>query len=185
MQRKGKTPMATNLYDREESILFDPKNPATLYGWHVSGTSVDTHVSGFHSKVIKNQYVTAVSASLRKSRTYKNTNPNEIAAFAFGVFCGEDSDLLMEFLLRALGGNKDIEIGDFYDERLEPLAKKFNERDDEARLAELKRAQHRLRQATRMLKKCVHCRKLENPAKAHLDRNKDWICDGCWDERMR
>ena len=135
-----KTPMATNVYDREERIFFDHKNPVTLHGWHISGTSVDASVSGFHYEAIKTQYAKAVSLALRKSKSHKDADPNYVAAFAFGVFCGEDADLLMELLVRELtGGAEDIEIGDFYDEVLEPLARRFNEMDDKARLAELKK----------------------------------------------
>ena len=132
--------MATNVYSREEKIFFDQKNPVTLYGWHISGTSVDASVSGFHNEAIKAQYAKAVSAALRQSKPHRDADPNSVAAFAFGVFCGEDAELLMELLVRALtGGAEDIEIGDYYDEVLEPLARKFNKRDDKARLAELKK----------------------------------------------
>jgi hypothetical protein len=111
----------------------------TLHGWQISGTGADASVAGFHYEAIKAQYAKAVSAALKKSKTHKNADPKAVAAFAFGVFCGEDTDLLMELLVRELtGGAEDVEIGDVYDEVLEPLARKFNERDDKARLAELK-----------------------------------------------
>ena len=33
-------------------------------------------------------------------------------------------------------------------------------------------------------KRCIHCDKLEQASKAHRDRDGEWVCDGCWDERM-
>lgn len=32
---------------------------------------------------------------------------------------------------------------------------------------------------------CIHCKKYELATAAHRDRDGEWVCDDCWDERMR
>ena len=61
-----------------------------------------------------------------------------------------------------------------------------NERGTSQSLAQFIPVVYRRIKGPRNLKSlCIHCKKKFPRKTMHLDRDKRWVCDDCWDERMR
>lgn len=127
--------MATNFYDRKETVYYDPARPCSYYGWHVSYSSGDLSICGFHIEEIKKQFVAAVKKELDDAGS--KDDANEIAACAFGIYNHEDDgDLLLDIILGIEGNSEDhFDSGEFWAEVISPLAERFNEMDNAARIA--------------------------------------------------
>jgi hypothetical protein len=140
--------MATNIYDREETVSFDPANPCHYYGWRVTTSSDDFSITGFHFKELREAFLRDVAKLL--ARRNMKADAEYVGALAFAIYSEgfDDAEFASTLLDRELDGYRGHGAGevdenygpaDFYEEYLKPICEKFNEKDNEQQLAETKR----------------------------------------------
>jgi hypothetical protein len=56
--------MATNIYDYEEKVFFDPRNPTTYFGWYITTSSSELKVAHFKRPELRKQMAAEVQTLL-------------------------------------------------------------------------------------------------------------------------
>ncbi len=135
--------MATNVYDREEIVSYDPANPCHYFGWLVTTSSDDFHITGFHMKENREALIAEVGKVL-SDRNMK-ASAHYAAPLAFGVLSagGDSAEYSQELLQRELSEDFEdsSEAYDFYEDALLPLCEKYSQKDDEDRTKQVKAKQ--------------------------------------------
>ncbi len=120
--------MATNVYDREVKIFFDPAKPAIRYGWYVSTSGDGMDIDGFQTLERKKAYLKKVADAL----AYLNDPelyPEDIAVLAFinqaGI--GDDQEFAFDLIGNQLGAAKLKVVWDI----VQPIAEAAAAHDEE------------------------------------------------------
>jgi hypothetical protein len=107
--------MATNIYNYEEKVEFDPENPVVYFGWYISTSSSELKVAHFKRRELRVQMIDEVRTLLPESRGLAI-----LAACTLIMSLGGndlDSDFARDMAMEELGdlGLDDIDKDDKWD----------------------------------------------------------------------
>jgi hypothetical protein len=129
--------MATNVYDREEIISFNPTSPYHLYGWYISTSSGAFSVSGFCTRKLRDAFLAEVHRLLNEKQL--KASSGYVGPLAFAVTMGEESEWAEGLLKREMADDlSELEVDDFCEAHLFPICEKYNDVNHEDGLRRLR-----------------------------------------------